>query len=122
MCRFIHSRLRLKTLHIDLNKLERNIFGISLELQPPKVVSVEPRSTQDCLGRQWARDLLQIDNLERLLVGFSGKVRIGMQIALAWLLMITVMRHEPGLSREECAESWLSRAEWWIWPKGLSHF
>lgn len=113
-CNSIHCPLSIKTLHIELTNLERQIFGVPAFVRMSAVVFVESGRAEDCLKDEWAQEMLQIRHLDTIHVGFSGSNRIELQADLAWLLMSKMTRDGPDTSRLELGQRWLCGTGCWI--------
>ena len=118
LCRFVQTSLQLKTLRIDLDMVTLLIYALPHHSQPITFLdmgSLDPGKADDCLREQWVQDLLQIQGLDTLFIGFSPRSAMGLRADLAWLLMSKMVRGGPGVDREKFKERWLSEKAGYVW-------
>ena len=120
LCRFVQTRLQLKTLRFDLDMVTIILFmlpPLSRPITQLDMGSLDPDKADDCLREQWDQDLSQIQGLDTLFIGFSNDKGIlqSLKADFAWLLMSKMVVGGAGLDREKLKEHWLSNKARYVW-------
>ena len=120
LCRFVQTRLQLRTLRFDLDMVTIILFmlpPLSRPITQLDMGSLDPDKADDCLREQWVQDILQIQGLDTLFIGFSTNKGMlqSLKADFAWLLMSKMVVGGAGLYREKFKERWLSEKARYIW-------
>ena len=120
LCRFVQTRLQLRTLRFDLDMVTAMPYmlpPLSRPMTRLDMGSLDPDKADDCFREQWVQDLLQIQGLDTLFIRIStkkGKFK-SVRADFAWLLMSKMVVGGAGLDREKFKERWLSKKGRYTW-------
>lgn len=122
LCCFLKTSLQLKTLQFDLSIVQILVFALPHQSQPMtelQMGSLDPDKADDCLREQWVQDLLQIQGLDSLSIGFYPMSGMGVQADFAWLLMSKMVVSGAGVDRERFKERWLTGKTGIVWAHNV---